>query len=129
MFYHCVPGWEGLHSYPSAIFLPTAGYHNGVKLGFLHISCLCLSYPFLCNLFVVAVKSALGSSSGGINPYVAVDLFCLWEEMSSRSSYATILPFPQSRDMCNCTLPLKGKMACSTALTNLWTRLKVGLVG
>lgn len=64
-------------------------------VGFPSILCLHLSDSSLCVSFVVvccvaAVHSAL-SSSGNIALYVGIDLLCLWDELSSESSYPAIL--------------------------------------
>lgn len=55
---------------------------------------LCLSYPSQCGPFffcpVGAVHLLFRSFSEVNGPYVAVDLVCLWEEVSSGFSYATM---------------------------------------
>ena len=59
---------------------------------------LCLSSPSQCCPFTLccggSVPPAFGFLYEGIIPYVVVDLLCLWKEVSSGSSYATILNPP-----------------------------------
>lgn len=62
---------------------------------FLARPCLFRSYPSQCCPFVPhcgsSVHSLSGLSSEEIIPYAIVYLLCLWEEMSSGSSYNTTL--------------------------------------
>ena len=75
--------------HPSRLWVTVLGVGFLVRLG------LCLSYLSQCGPFIlccgVAVQVVLWFLSEGIAPYVAVDVLCPWEEMSSGSSYATIL--------------------------------------
>ena len=53
--------------------------------------------PLIVALFSLVegtIQLLLSSFSGGIITYVAVDLVCLWEEVSSESYYTTILDHP-----------------------------------
>ena len=62
-------------------------------VGFLARPCLCLFYPYWCSLFILfcvnTVQLAFSSFSEGNIPHIAVGLLCLWEEVSSGSSYTT----------------------------------------
>lgn len=71
---------------------------------FLQISRVPAVPQHLCNLSslvccVKAARSAFSRFSGRINLYVDVYLVCLWEAVSSGSSYATILDNPNPHNI------------------------------
>lgn len=66
-----------------------------LRWAFLARLCLHLSYPFQYGPFTLCLGSpvqvAFRSFSEEIIPYVAVEMLCLWEKVSSRSLYCALL--------------------------------------
>lgn len=93
MFLCCAPGQVNLCT---GLFIDIPPYQvTEWGLGLLLLPCLCFSYPSLYSPSVICcaetIHLALSSSSREIVLYMDIYSVCLWERVSSGSSYTAIL--------------------------------------